>query len=282
MNDNDYIAVLREELDEIAAELEEARAYREKRKRLIEVLKEERASLCKQKEERIKRNEVLLRVETLEQKHKVKKELRDRLFDELTVAVKSCNRLLIATGRPPMEEPIPGRALPMADLKRKKKAEGESLSKSLTALPLVSPTVSSNTISQHTRITEASMPSFDTKTDLLLGSIHSATSSKSNLSKGSKVVVNGILKKRDTPRANPKKPVAKLKRRSNGSKKGTPKVKVRTAPKEEEKEKNQRERDTQKEKKPPKVKVDGDGDMSSFLDAIGYYSPEEEEKADKG
>ena len=226
MNDEDYIAVLREELDEIAAELEEARAYRDKRKRLIEVLKEERASLSKQKEEREKRSEVLLSVETLEQKYKLKKELRNRLFDELTVAVKSCNRLLIATGRPPMEEPVPGKALPMADLKRKKKGEEGPLSKSLTALPLVSPTVASNTMSQHTRITEASMPSFDTKSDLL-GSIHSATSSKSNFSKGSKVVVNGILKKRDTPRGgNPKKPVAKLKRRSNGSKIGASKVKV--------------------------------------------------------
>ena len=26
------------------------------------------------------------------------------------------------------------------------------------------------------------------------------------------------------------------------------------------------------------AKVDGDGDMTNFLDAIGYYSPEEEEE----
>ena len=281
MNDDDYVAVLREELDEIAAELEEARAYREKRKRLIEVLKEERASLCKQKEERIKRSQLLSSVEMLEEKYALKKEERDVAFNELSVAIKSCNRFLIATGRPAMEEPIPGKALPMDLMKRKKnKGEEGSLSKSLTALSLVSPMVASNAIaSQHTRISEGSMPSFHTKaTDILSGSIHSATSSKSNFSKGSNIVVNGILKKRDvTPRGgNPKKPVAKLPRR-RPAKQGAVKVRAATA----EQEKNNPDTDAKKEKKPPKV--DGDGDMTNFLDAIGYYSPEEgdEEKTEK-
>lgn len=273
MNDEDYLTVLREELNEITAELQEARAYREKRKKLIEALQEERASLLLQKEERTKRSEVLLRVEALEEKYRLKKKERNSAFTELSVAVKSCNRLLIATGRPPMEEPIEGKALPRDELlKRKKKREEQgTLSKSLTALPLVAP----SSMSQHTRITEASLPSFNTKLDILAdnNSVHSATSSKSGISKGSKLVVNGILKKRDTtPRGgNPKKPVAKLRRRpqnGSGKKKETPKVKARIAS-----ETNQPKSEAPKKS----ARVDGDGDMTNFLDSIGYYSPEEGE-----
>eukprot|EP00977_Amphora_coffeiformis_P003834 scaffold766_cov179-Amphora_coffeaeformis.AAC.17 len=257
MNDDDYIAVLREELDEITAELEQARAYREKRRKLVEVLKEERKALETQKEERIKRSEVLLRLEGLEEKYEKLKKERKLALSQVTIAVKSCNRLLIATGRPPLDEPLQGRVLPKDELRKKKKEDDEaSLSKSLPALSFVSPMVMSpagvhgSSVSQHSKIAT-----------ILSHSCHSAASIKNCNASESKVALNSILRKKTAASpVCPKKLAGRSKRRPGSQKHSKTKFKEEKADEEEKKH----------------VKIDGDGDMTNFLDAIGYYSPSEE------
>ena len=270
MNDDDYIAVLQEELDEITAELEEVRAYRDKRKKLIKVLQEEQQALEIQKEERLKRSEILHKLEDLEAKYKQRKKERNLALTELTVAVKSYNRLLIATGRPPLDEPVQGRILPKEEIKKLKKnndSDDEEASSTLKTLPLVTP-VASHGFSQHSRATIATTGnlSLDTEPDILAKSSHSA--GDPNASK--KLVVNGILKKRLTPLANPKRPVAKLKKKQPKTKASNLKKPTKNEGKEDPKKESELKRSNH-------GKTDGQGDMSNFLDAIGYYSPEEAE-----
>ena len=263
MNDDDYMAVLREELDEITAELEQARAYREKRRKLVEVLKEEKKALETQKEERLKRSEVLLRLERLEEKYEKVKRERKLALSEVTIAVKSCNRLLIATGRPPLDEPLQGRVLPKDELRKKKKEDEEaSLSKSLPALSFVSPMivssagVSGSSMSQHTK-----------NTNILSHSCHSTASTKSGISSESKMVLNSILRKKTAySPVLPKKSVRRSKRRPGSQ----------TSPNLKCKEDRVDEKEMEKNKEKKHVKIDGDGDMTNFLDAIGYYSPSED------
>lgn len=282
MNDDDYMAVLREELDEITAEVEQARTYREKRRRLVEVLKEERKALEIQKEERIKRSEVLLRLEKLEETYEAKQKERKQAMSEVAMAVKSCNRLLIATGRPPLDEPLQGRVLPKDELRKKKKEEESSLSKSLPALSLTSPLAvpaagAGPSTSQHTRSTIASgaevpMASLNAKLDILGSqSCHSTASTKSGFSKGSKIVVSGILKNKNPPsKTNLKRPAVKGDRRRSGNRGGP-------AFKDEAEKDRTNDDETANFNEKKQAKVDNDGDMTNFLDAIGYYSPTEED-----
>ena len=260
--DDDYLAVLKEELDEITIELNEVRAHREKQRKLIQVLQEERQALQVQKEERLKRSVMLLRIDNLQEQYDKKKEERNHAFKEVTDAVKACNRMLIATGRPPINEPVYGKFQPKRAEKRyRKKDEEDGLLKSFSSLPPLSPTP--------TAVDALSMPSFHPKRDVVGGSHPGAHAN---------VAVSGILRKKDTPRANPKnvsveKSNKKGKRKSN-SRGRQPKVRLHSceelAPRQ-----NEAAASSPQESKP--VKIDGHGDMTAFLDAIGYYSPEEEE-----
>lgn len=298
MNDDDYAAVLREELEELTSELHEARAYRDKRTKLIQVLKEERQALQVQKEERYKRSQLLLRIDDLEEMHSLKKQQRNDAFNALIVATKAYNRLLIATGNRPLDEPLGGVGIkPIDEIKKKKNAEDAAAaahSQSFSGLPLVHNNPRqhglSGVLSNHNKSSSAFI-----STDPLAPSNHSnatgksAYSSKSAISKGSNIVVNGILRKKGnaTPGGNNPKTTKPTSRRKKGSQhrssKKTSSSSSSTAPSSTTQPSSSPSAkvkiqtvDEQQEEKPHKT--DSKGDMTDFLDAIGYYSPEEDDE----
>lgn len=278
MNDDDYMAVLREELDEIIIELNEVRAHRDKQKRLIEVLEEERKALQMQKEERVKRSEILLRTDNLQVKYDAKKEERNKAFDEVSDAVKSCNRMLIATGRPPLNLPVYGKYEPRVEHRHRKKEGNEPL-------PLAAATAASLVVKS---VDPLGMPSFHPSREIGRG--NSVRTVDSTATGSSNVVVSGILRKGDdASRAKPKKPVKGRKKRTSASSKckkvrvvkltesstATPDATNEDRPNDTTNAKPQSSRSHLKP-----VKEDSQGDMTDFLDAIGYYSPEEDDNDD--
>jgi hypothetical protein len=275
MNDDDYMAVLREELDEITSELNKLRAHRDKQKRLITVLEEERKALKLQKEERIKRSEMLSRVENLQKIYDAKKDERNKAFDKVSDVVKSCNRMLIATGRSPMNLPVYGKYQPKVEHRLKKKAE----SKNHPMPPSTSPLV----VSTRKPVDPLSLPSFHPSREIGKGnSLHTVNSKAS-----SNVVVSGILRKcSDTIHVKPEKSVKEGRRKHALGSKKSKHVQIAkitdcltATPEDDAKQENAKEMPAKPctNSQTKSVKEDSQGDMTDFLDAIGYYSPEEEE-----
>jgi hypothetical protein len=272
MNDEDYAYVLREELDEITAEVDDLRTHREGARKLLEHLAAERKALQAQKEERLIRSAALLRIDALTEKYHASRADREKARADLSVTLKSYNRVRIATGQAPLDEDDPlnrahhkeqGSGRPNKDelLEKQRQAERESLSQSLRALPLASPVV------------------VNKKYDIPAGSLRSKMSEITDLgrhsgdesvhTRGSKAMVQGILRKKNLPPPAPPRPKPKSAR--SGLPKGSAgKGKARGPSKASPSPRKDIEDD------PKQGKHDGQGDMTDFLDAIGYYSPTED------
>jgi hypothetical protein len=275
MHDENYAHVLREELDDFTAQVDNLRTHREGARKLLEHLAAERKALQTQKEERLIRSAVLLRMDALTEQYHASRADREKARADLSVTLKSYNRLRIATGQAPLDEDDPlnrahhkvqGSGRPNKDelLEKQLQAERESLSQSLRALPLASPVVVNKKYAMQ---------------DIPAGSLRSKMSEITDLgrhsgdesvhTRGSKAMVQGILRKKTLPPPAPPRPKRKSVR--SGLPKGSAgKGKARGPSKASPSPRKDIDDD------PKQGKHDGQGDMTDFLDAIGYYSPTED------
>jgi hypothetical protein len=99
MNDDDYAAALRQELESLIRECEDARAARNKGRLLVEHLKAEHSSLQAQKDQRLLRIRLLNELDVLQKQAEDKKQEKMRVVAAVVAAQQRYNQLLVEASR---------------------------------------------------------------------------------------------------------------------------------------------------------------------------------------
>ena len=105
LHDEAYAETLRQELETLTTAVNKVRAERDQGRQLLEHLQNERATLRLQHEQRRRRQELLLEVSRLQELIREKKAVQAKAAEELGVAKKEYERLLLVGGRWPSPRP---------------------------------------------------------------------------------------------------------------------------------------------------------------------------------